>query len=133
MTAILVAALALTAPVPPDAARPAVEAKLHGEWQGGACQGVFAFRPDGTYELTRWSPGNYRLTGTWAFRWDALPPTLVLTCKASSREQYVGTAWEVTVSEMNGEALSLAFDSATEGKATIRYTRVKPGEKGQEK
>src|SRR4051812_25446451 len=100
MTAILVAALAFAAPAPPDAAAkpPAVEAKLHGEWEGGACEGVFAFRPDGTYELTRWSPGNYRLTGTWAVRWDALPPTLVLTCKESSRKEYTGTAWEVKVS-----------------------------------
>lgn len=130
MTTVLTAVLALNAPVPPDAGKPpAVEAKLHGQWQGGPCQGTFTFKPDGTYELTGWSPGGYRLTGTWAMRWDALPPTLVLTCKASSDKGYVGTKWEVKVGELNGQALSIAFDSPKEGKATIRYTRVKLGEK----
>jgi hypothetical protein len=62
-------------------------------------------------------------------RWDALPPTLVLTCKDSSRKEYFGTAWELKVTELDGEALSLVFNSPTEGQATIRYTRVKSGEK----
>jgi hypothetical protein len=46
--AVIVATLCVA-----DAPKPAVEAKLHGEWKGGACQGMFAFKPDGTYELTR--------------------------------------------------------------------------------
>lgn len=131
MIALFVAALALAAPVPPGAGKDqaaALETKLHGEWRGGDCQGTFTFKPDGTYELTRWSPGNYRLSGTWAVRWDALPPTLVLSCKASSEKGYVGTTWQVKVAELSGEALSLAFDSAKEGKAATRYTRIKLGE-----
>ncbi len=130
MAAILLAALALTAPVPPDAAKPpGVEAKLHGDWEGGPCQGTFTFRPDGTYQLRGWSPGNCTLGGTWAFRWDALPPTLVLTCKSSSDKEYVGKVWEAKVAGLNADALTIAWDSATEGKAASRYERVKPGEK----
>jgi len=105
--------------------KPPVEATLHGEWKGGACQGTFIFKADGTYQLKQWSPGNYSLSGTWAIRWDALPPTLVLKCKESSHKEYVGRAWEMKVPQLDGESLSLAFNSATEGKETIKYTRVK--------
>ena len=41
------------------------------------------FRADGTYELKRYGPGGDDYAGTWTVRWDALPPTLVLTCKTS--------------------------------------------------
>jgi len=54
-----------------------------------------------------------------------LPPTLVLKCKESSHKEYVGTAWEMKVPQLDGESLSLAFNSPTEGKETIKYTRVK--------
>jgi hypothetical protein len=104
---------------------PKLEAKLHGEWKGGACQGTFSFKPDGTYRLEKWSPGNHMLSGTWAMKWDALPPTLVLTCKESNSKEYVGAEWKVKVSELDRESLSLVFRSAKEGDATIRYTRIK--------
>ncbi len=59
----------------------ALERKLHGQWQGGPCAGELTLRADGTFEREHYSPGNRKLSGTWAVRWDALPPALALTCK----------------------------------------------------
>ena len=62
-TAILLAASlvfitsAETAVKPNDSAA-TLERKLHGEWKGGACQGTWTFRADGTFELKHFSPGN---------------------------------------------------------------------------
>src|SRR5687767_9235047 len=60
-----------------------LEAKLLGNREGGACVGDYTFKSDGTFELRHFTPGGNTLTGTWSVRWDALPPTLVLTCKTS--------------------------------------------------
>ena len=60
----------------------ALEQKLVGAWKGqNGCAGNFLFRADGTYEVERYGPGGDEFAGTWKVRWDALPPTLVLTCK----------------------------------------------------
>src|SRR5688572_25898464 len=62
----------------------ALEKKLHGMWESGRdCVGDLTLRADGTFERLHYSPGNNKLTGTWELRWNALPPTLVLTCKDS--------------------------------------------------
>ena len=60
----------------------ALEQKLVGAWKGqNGCAGNFLFRADGTYEVERYGPGGDEFAGTWKVRWDALPPTLVLTSK----------------------------------------------------
>src|SRR6266511_2288512 len=61
-----------------------LEQKLLGAWKGQTpCTGNFYFRADGTYELKGHGPGLSDFAGTWKVRWDALPPTLLLTCKTS--------------------------------------------------
>ena len=92
---------------PPDRPKEgpaALEQKLHGEWQGGCCIGELTLRADGTFERQHYSPGNNTLTGTWHVRWDALPATLVLTCKASDYEGYVGRE-EVKLIRLDDDAL----------------------------
>ena len=60
----------------------ALEQKLVGAWKGqNGCAGNFLFRADGTYEVEGYGPGGDEFAGTWKVRWDALPPTLVLTTK----------------------------------------------------
>ena len=60
----------------------ALEQKMVGAWEGQTgCAGNFLFRADGTYELKGYGPAPCDFAGTWKVRWDALPPTLVLTCK----------------------------------------------------
>src|SRR4051812_31118399 len=69
----------------------AIERKLHGAWRSeSACGGTLTFRPDGTYEHKFQGPGGDTSSGTWVLRWDALPPTLVLTCKVSTDPAKVG-------------------------------------------
>jgi hypothetical protein len=87
----------------------ALEQKLHGEWKGGVCQGDWTFKADGTYELVRYSPGNNTLTGTWHIRWNALPPTLVTTCKASDCADYAGKTWEVKLTRLDDEAFAFQY------------------------
>lgn len=96
----------------------ALEKMLLGTWDGPACGGDFTFNPDGTYELTSFTPGNNTLTGTWELRWDAIPPTLVLTCKTSDLKkkdptrqeyEYLGKAQAVKVLELNKDGLFLRF------------------------
>ena len=92
----------------------ALEKKLLGSWKGGPCVGDYSFDADGTFELHHFTPGNNTVTGDWSIRWDALPPTLVLTCKTSdfkkktpSRQeyQYLGKDLELKLLELNSEAL----------------------------
>src|SRR5690242_20170500 len=62
----------------------ALEQKLLGAWQGRiGCDGRLVFQADGTYELKQYGPAPYDSAGAWKVCWDALPPTLVLTCKTS--------------------------------------------------
>jgi hypothetical protein len=91
-----------------------LEQKLLGSWQGGPCEGNYTFHPDGTFELRRFTPGNNTLTGTWSLRWDALPPTLVVTCKTSDFKkndptrpewEYLGKPLELKLIELNREVL----------------------------
>src|SRR5687768_1793023 len=74
----------------PGGAPAALEGKLHGAWTGeGPCDGRLPLRADGTYERKLHGPGGNNCAGTWEVRWDALPPTLVLTCKTSDDPMYI--------------------------------------------
>jgi hypothetical protein len=92
----------------------ALERKLLGTWQGGPCAGDYTFNADGTFQLKHFTPGGNTLTGAWSLRWDALPPTLVLTFKTSDfkekdpgRAEYrhLGKSLEVKVLELDDASL----------------------------
>ena len=109
----------------------ALEKKLLGTWHGGPCIGDYTFNADGTYTLRRFTPGGNTLTGTWSLRWDALPPTLVVTCKTSDfkardanrREyEYFGKALEIKVEGLNDDELVLRFHADKEAGFQADYT-----------
>src|SRR6187200_2697458 len=110
--AALLAASMLPAAPPPtvggeaDGRPVALERKLHGTWQGGACVGLLALRPNGTFERRHYSPDDNTLTGTWAVGWDALPPTLTLTCKDADYAGYIGTTVVVKLVQLDDAALA---------------------------
>src|SRR5436190_18472513 len=96
----------------------ALEKKLLGTWHGPACGGDYTFKAEGTFELKHFTPGNNTLTGTWSIRWDALPPTLLLTNQSSdftkkdpSREEYeyFGKTREAKLLELNGDTFVYRF------------------------
>jgi hypothetical protein len=102
----------------------ALERKLHGEWKGkGGCVGDLTLRADGTFERQHFSPGNNQLTGTWDVRWNALQPTLFLTCKTSDAPDRikVGMTWEIKLIQLDDEDLAYQYPDGN----TVRYTRVK--------
>ena len=99
----------------------ALERKLHGEWIGGPCMGELTLGADGTFERRHYSPGNHHLTGTWEVRWDALPPTLVLTCKTSDYPEE-GKTSEVKLIQLDDEALAYLYPG---NEQVYRYKRVK--------
>jgi RNA polymerase sigma factor (sigma-70 family) len=101
-----------------DSQLAALEKKLLGNWKGGACEGDYTFSPDGTFGLRHFTPGGNTVTGTWAIRWDALPPALVLTCKTSdfkkkdptrAEYEYLGKALELKLLELNGDAFVFRY------------------------
>jgi hypothetical protein len=121
----LLAAVAVAAPVtidrPPKG--PAVEQKLHGEWKGqGPCDGSLGIGPDGTFERRHYGPAGITVAGTWKVRWDALPPTLVLTCKSSNDPDQVDKVCEAKVVELDDDTLAYQWPDA---KKPVRYTRVR--------
>ena len=91
----------------------ALERKLLGAWEGPACGGDFTFNPDGTFEVRNYTPANYTLAGAWSLRWDALPPTLLLTFKSSDFKDrdrggadYVGKTLEAKLLELDTDVLA---------------------------
>lgn len=106
------------APVP-------LEKKLHGEWQGGPCMGDWTFGADGTFALTNYSPGGNRFTGLWKVRWDALPPTLVLTFQTSDAPHHfqVGQRWEVKIVQLDDE--TFAYKRLQDTDKPVSCTRKK--------
>src|SRR5713226_3235066 len=100
----------------------ALEQKMLGVWKGRTtCDGRLVFRADGTYELTDYGPAPYDSAGTWKVRWDALPATLVLTCKTSEIPDAVGKTTEVKLIKLDDKSLAFKYASKEVG----RYTRVK--------
>ena len=102
-----------------------LEQKLHGMWKGPACGGDWTFASDGTFAVNHYSPGNNQLTGSWEVRWNALPPTLVLTVHTSDAPERikVGETWELKLVQLNDEALAYEWPRSP-GRA-IHWTRVK--------
>ena len=102
-----------------------LEEKMLGDWKGEVgCDGNFLFRADGTYELTEYGPAPYASAGTWKVRWDALPPTLVLTCKTSESSGEVGKFTELKLIKLNDKSLAIEY-SQQNGSPPGQYTRVK--------
>ncbi len=100
----------------------ALEKKMLGVWKGrGGCDERLVFRADGTYELTDYGPALYDSAGTWKVRWDALPATLVLTCKNSEIPDAVGKTTELKVIKMDDKNLAFKYASNEVG----HYTRAK--------
>ena len=96
----------------------ALEKKLFGTWYGPDCGGDYTFHADGTFQVRHYSPGNNNLTGCWAIRWDALPPTLLLTYETSDIRKrspdrpefvYLDKTREPKILELNGEILVYQF------------------------
>lgn len=115
----------LYAPVPAAKAQEkgptAIERKLHGSWRSqSACGGTLTFRADGTYQHDGQGPGGDTSSGAWEVRWDALPPTLIITCKASTDPARAG-AREAKLEGLNDDTLVLAY---TKG-AKAYFARVK--------
>jgi hypothetical protein len=96
--------------------------KILGAWKGQTgCAGSFLFRANGTYELTGYGPAPYDSAGTWKVRGDALPATLVLTCKSSEVPEEAGKTTEVKLIRLDDETLAVQRgDQPAE-----RYARVK--------
>jgi hypothetical protein len=102
-----------------------LEKKLLGAWKGQTgCDGNFLFRVDGTYELTEYGPAPYDRAGAWKVRWDALPPTLVLTCKTSGIPDEVGKTTEVKLIKLDDKSLAIEYGNQN-GSPPGHYTRVK--------
>ena len=100
----------------------ALDQKVVGAWKGQiACDGRLVVRADGTYELTAYGPAAYDSAGTWKVRRDALPATLVLTCKTSEIPELVGKATELKVIKLNDKNLDVEYASQN----VRHYTRVK--------
>jgi hypothetical protein len=97
-----------------------LEQKLIGTWKGqGGCTGVIDFNSDGTFEWRHYGPGDATRTGKWTIRWDALPPTLVLTLKSSKIKEEEGKDLELKITTLDDSSLS--FRSLAE----LRYLRKK--------
>jgi hypothetical protein len=120
VTALLVLIASAQAADNPQDAAVALERKLHGAWKGGPCDGEFTLQPDGTFERRHFSPGNYTVTGTWKVRWDALPPTLVLSCRTSDDPDAVGKTSEVKLIQLDDKVLTYQYP----GQRLSRYTRT---------
>jgi hypothetical protein len=126
MTTLLVALFVSTSdrsPAGTAEGRPIfLERKLWGTWHGGACAGDLMLKPNGRFERRHYGPANHTLSGTWAVRWDALPPTLVLTCTDAQWAGEIGTKQEVKVVQLDDTALGYLHPGSEE---PTRYERVK--------
>jgi hypothetical protein len=121
------AQMALAAPVGTERGKDlvALEQKMLGAWKGETgCDGSFLFRADGTYELTGYGPAPFDSAGTWKIRWDALPPTLVLTCKTSEVPDVVGKTREVKLIKLDDTSLAIEYANRN-GSPPGYYTRGK--------
>lgn len=101
----------------------ALERKMWGTWHGGACAGDLSLKPNGKFERQHYGPANHTLSGTWVIRWDALPPTLALTCTDAQWAGEIGTRQEVKIVQLDDAVLAYLHAGSEE---PTRYERVKP-------
>lgn len=101
-----------------------LERQLLGAWQGPACGGDWTYGADGTFYVQHYSPGNKKMVGTWEVRWNAIPPTLVRTCKSSDDPDLVGKTWEVKITQLDQDGLAYQYADQFPGGHTVRYTRM---------
>jgi hypothetical protein len=99
----------------------ALERKLHGKWTGPACGGNLTLRANGSYEWTHYGPANQSLSGTWVLRWDALPPTLIMTCKEADYVGSIGTVKEFKLIQLDNDT----FTYRHEPNDPMQYKRTK--------
>jgi hypothetical protein len=100
----------------------ALERIMLGAWRGQeGCSGRYLFNEDGTYELTGFGPVANETAGTWKVRWEALPPTLVLTCKASESDEDIGKETKVKLLQLDDASLTIEYDAKT----VYHYARPK--------
>ena len=110
---------------PPGKERAALEQKMLGSWKGQTtCDGRLLFRADGTYQLTEYGPAPYDTAGTWKVRWDALPPTLVLTCTSSEIPAEVAKTTEVKLVKLDEKSLAIEYANRASSPSG-HYARVK--------
>jgi hypothetical protein len=102
----------------------ALEKKMVGSWIGGGCDGKLHLQADGTYELTDYGPTGEKTKGVWKVQWDALPPTLVLTCKESKIKENVGKAMKLEILKLNDKQLKVGYGGRN-GSPPGEYTRAK--------
>jgi hypothetical protein len=103
-----------------------LEQKLHGAWAGeGPCDGGLTVRADGTYERTHQGPAGTNSAGTWKVRWDALPPTLVLTCKTSDDPADEGKVTEVKLVQLDNDTLAYTHPDGPRPAKPTRFARPK--------
>lgn len=109
-----------------------LEQKFHGRWKGPACGGDWIFAEDGTYEVEHYSPGNNRASGTWQIQWNALPPTLVLTCKTSDAPGRIkiGGKSEFRVIQLDDESLVYQHSDQYPDGHKVRFERMKKQSEG---
>ena len=114
----------------PGQALAALERKLDGVWVGnGPCDGQLTIKADGTYQRLRHGPGGNNSSGTWKVRWDALPPTLVLSCKTTDDAAYAGKTLEVKIVQLDDAELVFKYQK----QIPARYTRGKKQRKPEER
>jgi hypothetical protein len=123
MLAFLLTSAFLAVPLRIPYGPPAIEMMLHGQWQGGDCQGKLVLRPSGRFERSGYSPGNNNLAGRWHVRWDALPPTLVLKCDTSDDATFVGRAEELLIMSLNDKTLAYQYPGWKD-REPIKYDRA---------
>jgi hypothetical protein len=110
---------------PPGKELAVLEKKMLGTWKGQTgCDGDFLFRPDGTYELMEYGPAPYDSAVAWKVRWDALPPTLVLTCKTSEIPDEVRKTTQVKLITLDDKSLAIEYANQNSSPPG-HYTRVK--------
>jgi hypothetical protein len=112
-----------TAPASQTEGKPvALERKLWGTWRGGPCGGDLTFKSNGVFERRHYGPANQSLSGTWVVQWNALPPTLVLTCTDADWAGLIGTKQELKIVQLDDAALAYLYAGSVD---PTHYKRVK--------
>jgi hypothetical protein len=111
---VLLAAMPACAESRPVSPLAGLERKLLGDWIGlGPCDGRLHIKANGTYERRQFGPGGNTCSGAWNLSWDALPPTLTLSCTAADDPAYVGKTLKPKVVQLDEDNLALESPKRT--------------------